>query len=428
MSKKDEMTNLEQIDIFTDAELAQAPHAYFELLRAQGPATRLPHEDVVVVTDYDTGLAVFRDDERFSAVNAATGPFTPLPFTPEGDDITEQLEAHRSEMPYGGLIVTQDPPAHAKTKSLLMGIITPKRLMENEAFMLRLADQTIDGIISRGTLEVISEYAQPFATLVVADLLGVPEEDHANFRDMSGGLPGQIGVEINMENNPLAMIGMQFYGYIEERRREPRDDVLTALAQQKYADGSLPDIVDVVSVATFLFGAGQDTTVRLFAAMLRILAENPELQQELRNDRSQIPDFVEEALRLEGTVKSTFRLTKVPVEVGGLQLPPGTTLMMLISAMNRDPKRFENPAELQLGRKNVRQHMGFGRGIHSCAGAPLARAEARITLERLFDRTSDIRIDDSKHGPIGARRFEYEPNYIIRGLKELHLVFDKAQV
>jgi cytochrome P450 len=420
------MRNYDEIDIFTDTEAAQTPHPYFEYLRAQGPVALLPPHGVVAVTDYDEGLAVFRDDERFSAINAPTGPFPPLPFTPEGDDITAQLEQHRSQMPSAALIVCQDPPAHAKTKSLLMGIITPKRLMENETFMLRLADQTIDEFFGRGSLEVISEYARPFASLVIADLLGVPEEDHPVFKWMVGGLPGQIGVEMSMENNPLARIGMHFYGYIEDRRRAPRKDVLTALAQQKYADGSLPEVLDVVAVATFLFGAGQDTTVHLIASMLRILAEDPELQKRLRNERTLIPDFVEEVLRLEGTVKSSFRLVKIRARVGGIEVAPGTTLMMLISAMNRDPKRFESPARFQLGRKNVREHLSFGRGIHSCAGAPLARAEARVTLERLFDRTTDIRIDDTKHGPAGARRFDYQPNYIIRGMKALHLVFDKA--
>lgn len=426
MSNEEQCDDFDKVNIFTDAALAQSPHAYFEFLRAQGPAIRLPAEGVVAVTDYEEGLAILRDDERFSAINAATGPFPPLPFTPRGDDISAQLDEHRGEMPYAGLIVTQDPPAHSKTRSLLMGIITPKRLKENEAFMLRLADLTIDEFLARGALEVIADYAQPFANLVIADLLGVPEEDHTAFKDLSGGLPGQIGVEMNMENNPLAQIGMQFYGYIEERRREPRNDVLTALAHQEYADGSLPDIIDVVSVATFLFGAGQDTTVRLIAAMLRILAENPEVQQKLRGDRELIPDFVEEVLRLEGTVKCTFRLAKVPSKVGNIEVQPGTTMMILISAMNRDTKRFEDPTELQLERKNIRRHASFGRGIHSCAGAPLARAEARITIERLFDKTRNIRIDETRHGAADARKFDYAPNYIIRGMTELHLVFDPA--
>ncbi|MGB8365776.1 MAG: cytochrome P450 [Rhizomicrobium sp.] len=420
------MSNYDEIDVFTDAELSQAPHGYFEHLRAKGPAARLPRHGVVAVTSYDAGLAIFRDDERFSAINTATGPFLPLPFTPEGDDITVQLEQCRSELPYAGQIVALDPPAHTKQKSLLMGMITPKRLKENETFMAKLSDRIIGEFIERGSVEVISEYAQPFATLVIADLLGVPEEDHQGFRKLIGALPGQIGVEMNMANNPLVQIGMNFYGYIEDRRREPRQDVLTELAQQRYADGSLPELLDVVSVATFLFGAGQDTTVRLFAAMLRFLAEEPELQRKLRSERHLIPEFVEEVLRLEGTVKSTFRMAKVPVKVGDIEVSPGTCVMLLISAMNRDPMRFENPAELRLDRKNVREHLAFGRGIHSCAGAPLARAEAKVTLERLFDRTSDIRIDETEHGPAGVRRFEYEPNYLIRAMKALHLEFDKA--
>jgi cytochrome P450 len=106
------MNKYDEVDIFTDVEVARAPHAYFEHLRARGPAAVLPHPGVVAVTGYDQGLAIFRDDERFSSVNATSGPFPPLPFTPEGDDITAQIEAHRGEMPSGLLIVTQDPPAH----------------------------------------------------------------------------------------------------------------------------------------------------------------------------------------------------------------------------------------------------------------------------------------------------------------------------
>src|SRR5205807_1220683 len=130
-------------------------------------------------------------------------------------------------------------------------------------------------------------------------------------------------------------------GYIEDRRREPRKDVLTDLALQRYADGSLPATVDVVAVATFLFGAGQDTTVRLFAAMLRFLGEDPALQARLRRERGLIPGFVEEVLRLEGTVRSGFRLAKVPAKVGEVEVAPGTPVMMIISAMNRDPRRFK---------------------------------------------------------------------------------------
>ncbi len=417
------MSNFDEIDILTEPTLINDPHPYIEHLRAKGPVTRLPYHGVVAVTGYDEGLAVWRDDERFSAINIATGPLPPLPFTPEGDDITAQIEQHRGEAVLGGLIATQDPPAHAKTRSLLTGIITPKRLKENEAFMWRLADEQIDAFIDRGEFEVVSDYGRPFATLVVADLLGVPEADHKNFRGLINTfLVGQIGGDFSAAtSNPLAQIGMYFYRYIEERRREPGKDVLTNLAQAKYADGSLPSVMDVVGIAAFLFAAGQDTTSHLFTATLRFLAEDPGLQQKLRSERGLIPDFIEEVLRLEGAVKADFRLTKVPAKVGALEVPAGTTVMMMINAMNRDPRRFEDPSELRLDRKNVHDQVAFARGIHTCPGAPLARAEAKVTLERLLDRTTDIRVNEARHGPAGARRFEYLPSYTFRGLQELHL-------
>jgi cytochrome P450 len=420
------MSNFDQADIFTDAELARRPDAFYEHLRGKGPVARV-RDDLVVVTDYATGLAIFRDDENYSTINTTTGPI-PLPFTPDPYDITPQLEAHRDQMPYAALILNQDPPHHAKSKGVLMGIITPKRLKENEDYMIGLADRTIDEFIDRGRFEVITEYSQPFATLVIADLLGVPNEDRPTFRTITGGsaLPGSIGGDPgSVSNNPLAKIGMYFFQYIEDRRREPKNDVLTALAQQKYPDGSLPSTVDVVTAATFLFGAGQDTTVRLIAHMLRIVAEDKDLQRKLREDRKLIPQFVEEVLRLEGTAKGTFRLAKKPVKIGDVDVKPGTSVMMLIRAMNRDPQRFDAPYDLRMDRKNSQEHLAFGRGIHSCAGAPLARAEAKVTMERLFDRTTDIRINASKHGA-GAHQFEFEPNYLLRMISELHLEFDRA--
>ncbi len=439
------MDRFADVDIFTDPSLIDDPHPYFEYLRKQGGAVRLPNHGVVAVVGYDEILSVMRDDENFSAVNSVSGPSPPLPFTPEGDDITPQIEQHRGKMPFAGLIATQDPPVHTRTRSLMMGLITPKRLKENEEFMWRLADQQIDKIINQGTINLAKDYGQPFTTLVIADLLGVPEADHKKFADQLGsapGAPGQLSGNDMAAHNPLEAIGKRIFGYVVKRRllnlplalmvkrfsgilagrdQTARDDMMTELALTKYPDGSTPPVIDVVGVATFLFAAGQDTTAHLITAALRFLAEDPELQARLRNERNLIPNFLEEVLRLEGTVKAMFRLVTKPVRVGDLELAPGTTVMLILAAANRDPKRFDRPGEIVVDRKNARENVSFSRGIHACPGSPLARAEAKVTLERFFDRTADIRINEAIHGPREARRYDFLPTYMFRGVKELHL-------
>ena len=157
--------------------------------------------------------------------------------------------------------------------------------------------------------------------------------------------------------------------------------------------------------------------------MLRFLGERPELQQQLRDERDLIPAFIEETLRLETPLHAQFRLARVSTTIGGLDIPAGTTMMMLNGAANRDPRQFDAPNELRLDRVNGRHHLGFGFGIHTCAGAPLARAEARISLERILDRMGDITISEAAHGPAGARRYEFSPIYLLRGVEQLQLEF-----
>ena len=419
------MNDFSTTDYFTALDLVADPHPYFEYLRAQGPVVRLPFQNVVAVTGWEEGFEVERNHAVFSSINAATGPLPPLPFEPDAEDISEQLEAHRGDMAYGSMLVAQDQPAHTTSRRLLNGLLTPKRFRENEEYLVGLADRMIDAFIDRGTIEVVGDYAHPFATYAIADLLGLPEEALGEVLQHCGGLPGQIGGEAE-KNNPLEALAGRFYLYLAERRAAPRDDVMTILAQARLPDGALPNIAEVVSLAALLFGAGQDTTARLIAAMLKVLGEDAALQREVRENRDLIPIFVEEALRLDGPTKAHFRLARKRAMVGDVQVEPGTTIMLIPSAMNRDPRKFEDPARYRLDRRNVRDHMSFGRGIHACIGAPLARAEARLTVEKLLDRTKDIRVDEARHGPAGARRYDYEPNYTQRALRNLHITFDKA--
>ncbi|VBA58529.1 Biotin biosynthesis cytochrome P450 [Mycobacterium attenuatum] len=421
------MSDYDSIDFFTDPSLVPDPYPYFDYLRSRNPVLRLPHHGVVAVTGYEEAAAVYKDTDSFSNCVALGGPFPPLPFEPAGDNINAQIDQHREKFPMYEHMVTMDPPDHTRARSLLSRLLTPSRLKQNEEFMWRLADRQLDEFLGNGRCEFISEYSKPFATLVIADLLGVPEDDHKEFRVMLGAeRPGSRVGGFDHESvgtNPLQWLDEKFCSYIEDRRREPRGDVLTALATAKYPDGSTPEVIDVVRSATFLFAAGQETTAKLLSAALQVLVERPDIQERLRANRSLIPSFIEESLRLESPVKSDSRLARRTTNIAGVDITAGTIVVVLPGAVNRDPRRFDNPHEFRLDRKNVREHMAFARGVHSCPGAPLARVEGRVSIERILDRMSDIAVDPARHGPAGDRRYRYEPTYILRGLTELHLTF-----
>jgi cytochrome P450 len=160
---------------------------------------------------------------------------------------------------------------------------------------------------------------------------------------------------------------------------------------------------------------------------LKLLAEHPELQDDLRAHRDHIPNFLEEVLRVESPVKADFRLARRSTSIAGVDVAAGTPVMLLNGAANRDPRRFECPAEFRVDRANAQSHLAFGRGNHSCPGAPLARAEGRVSLERILDRMHDIRLSEEHHGPPAARRFSYAPTWVLRGLNELHLEFTAVE-
>ncbi|MBL7489972.1 cytochrome P450 [Frankia sp. AgB1.9] len=421
------MPDWKTIDFFNDESLVEDPYPYFESLRAACPVLPLPHLGVVAVSGYDEATEVYRNVETFSSCNSFAGPFAAFPVPLEGDDVSDLVDRYRDQLPLNEHMVTMDPPDHTRERALLMRLLTPARLKENEAFILGLADRQLDEILDRGRCEFVREYSQPFAMLAVADVLGVPEADHQRFREGFGlsPKPAQIGNEKHgdKDRDALGWLDAWFTQYIEDRRRAPRDDALTKMALATYPDGATPDVVSVVRAATFLFAAGQETTARLLASALKYLAENPAVQDQLRAHPDGIPDLIEETLRIESPVKADFRLARRTTTIGGVEVAAGTPVMLLNGAANRDPRRFECPAEFHPDRDNVRQHIAFGRGVHSCPGGPLARVEGRISLERILARTRDIRLSEEHHGPADDRRFKYEPTWLLRGLTELHLEF-----
>jgi cytochrome P450 len=419
------MTDYTTTSFFRDRALQDDPYGYFDWVRAQGPVWREPSFGVFMVTGHPEAMAVYGDPATFtepasgtySSCNAVSGPFVRFPEPFEGDDVTDLIVRYRQELPFSDQLPAFDPPMHTAHRHLLMRLITPKGLKENEDFMWAYADRLLDGFVDTGRCELVSAYAEPFTLTVIADLEGVPEADHALFRDRLSTVHEQ------MEHKPLEFLYERFSEYIEARRANPTDDILSGLATASFPDGSTPEVKDAALLAANLFAGGQETTVRMISFVLRMLGERPDLQAQVRADRDLIPTFIEETLRLESPLRTQFRMTRVRTELAGVEIPAGGTVMLVPGACNRDPRVFDDPHTFDVRRPNARQHLAFGHGIHTCAGAPLARAEGRVTVNRFLDRTAHIAIDESEHGPADARRYDYLKTFFLRGLQHLHLTF-----
>jgi cytochrome P450 len=407
----------------TDGSLIEDPFPYYEAVRAQGPIYREPNHGMFVFSGYDEILAVYRDVETFSSCNVYSGPLFELPGSPHGNDVGELIEQYRGQMAGSDTFITHDPPVHTEERGLMMRLLTPKRMEETSDFIKRLADERIDFFLPSGKCNFIADYARPLAMLFIAELLGVPEDDRPRLEALFAqtGVPGGIGKQV--PDKPLWFLDDFFLQYIEDRRRHPRDDVLTQLANNTHSDGTLPTLGEAVGVATILFAGGQGTSARFLGNALQFLAEDADIQSQLRQQPPLIPQFVEEMLRVNSPVKKNTRMARRTTTIGGVEIPAGSTVLLLLQAADRDPRQFGCPAEFHVERENAREHVAFGRGPHSCPGAPLVRTSARVTVERMLARLDDIHISEAEHGPPAARRYSYTNSWILRGFDALHLEF-----
>jgi cytochrome P450 len=418
------MERLEDRDFYTDPTVSDDPMPWIEAIRAKAPVVREAHHGSFVLTNFEDVAEVYARWEDFSNVATVGGPMVPLPFTPQNDDISKDIDRHRDHFMMSKHFITFDGDMHRAHRGLMTRLLTFKRLKANEAFMRSFANELIDAFPDGEHCELIDDYSQPLATMVIADLLGVPIEERAELREKILPAPGTMDVaEPENPLDPFAHFDKVFIEYLEDRRRTPRDDMLTDLTNSRLPDGSDPGVAALARVASFLFIGGQDTSAKLLASGIKILAEDEALQSMLRENRNRIPDFFEEVLRFESPTKSDFRIARRTTSIGGVEVKAGAIIMMSLTGANRDPSRFADPNRFDLDRKQVRDHIAFGRGPHGCPGAPLARLEAKIGLECLFDRFNHIAIDDVRHGPANARHYGYLPSYILRGLETLHLRF-----
>lgn len=416
-------------DFFSDPGVIQDPKSYFDRMRAKCPVAREPYHGTLMITGHAEILEVLsRKDDTFSSAVSVVGPIPPLPFDPHGDDISEQLEAHRDQIPWSAHLASYDGRKHQEYRTLLGSLLTATRIKQNEDYLYGLVDRLIERFIDMGRCNVVPEFAHAVTTYAISDLMGIPEKDRAELLELIGVPPSQIEGDAvhKLGPDPLIFLKERFDQYLRDRQANPRGDLLSDLANARLKDGSVPPFDTISAAARFLFGAGQDTTSRLIAMAIKVLAEDPALQDRIRNQPTRIPDFLEEVLRYDAPVKVVYRLARRRTQVAGIDVPAGTILTLCLTGASNDPRHFEDPHRFDIDRPRVRDHMAFSRGAHACLGAPLGRLESRIALERILARTTSIRIDEQHHGPPNARRYRYEPTYSFRSLSDLYIEFTPA--
>jgi cytochrome P450 len=416
-------------NFYRDPNVIKDPRSYFDTMRAKCPVIREPHHGTLMVTGFNEAMQVLGNKEGvFSSVCSIVGPIPPLPFNPVPRDIRSQLEEHRADLPWSEHLVCYDGKQHADYRSLLLNLLTPRRVRQNEEYLTGLADQFIDAFIQRGHCNIVPEYAHATTTYAISDIMGIPIDDRAELLELIGAPPSQVGGDAihKIGADPLIFLKERFDRYLKDRLDAPTSDLMSELVHARFKDGSKPDFDKLSALARFLFAAAQDTTSRLIAMAILILSENPELQQRLRREPKRIGDFLEETLRFDAPVKVAYRLAVIDTRIGQIDVPAGTIVTVCLTGASNDSRHFENPGSFDIDRQNVRDHMGFSKGVHACLGAPLGRMEARIAIERLLVRTSDLRISEQHHGAPGARRYRYEPTYTFRSLSDLYIELSAA--
>ncbi|MFJ2189810.1 cytochrome P450 [Kitasatospora sp. NPDC087861] len=322
-----------------------------------------------------------------------------------------------------------DPPEHDRLRRLAMRPFgpphTPRRVYEMRGELGEIVSGLIDGFRDRGQIDLVDDFSYPFPVTVICRLLGVPHEDESRFHGwadtIASGLDPGHGTEEEREAKQQAIrqarVDLAGYlaGLIEERRRSPRDDMLSALATGHGPDGQMSP-VDMVITSTLLLIAGHETTVNLITNGMLTLLRNPDVLQRLREDPDLVVPLVEELLRFEPPVQFIPHRTPLSdIEVAGTIIPKGAPLYLMLASGSRDPQRFLD-ADRFIPDRPDNQHLGFGSGLHNCFGAPLARLEAQIALTELTRRLDNLRLVEDPP--------PYRQNAVLRGPRHLAVAFD----
>jgi len=388
------------------------PYPFYARLRAQSPIHRVGRflgQEAWLVTRYDDASAVLKD-ERF--VKEAANAMTPEQLA--GQPWFRKVKVFQSLQHN---MLNQDPPAHARLRTLVNAAFTPRLIGLMRERIQALADKLLDKVQDRGRMDVIRDYALPLPATIIAEMLGVPPADRHRFHRWSNAMiaiSSSWGVLKAIPN--VWALTRYIRKIIKMRRVDPQDDLVSALARAEDAGDRLSED-ELVAMVALLLVAGHETTVNLIGNGTLTLLEHPAQMEQLRSNPALIKPALEELLRYSSPVATaTERYAREDVTVAGINIPRGELVGVVLASANRDERQFPNPDSLDLTREPNR-HLSFGVGNHFCLGASLARLEGQIAVNTLLRRFPDLRLAVTP----GALR--WRPGPLLRGLESLPVAF-----
>ncbi len=373
----------------TSSAFIEDPYRTYEQLRRKDPVHRMRLVEAWALTRYEDVQDVLIDHKRFT-----------------------NAERNYDYMQYRTFL-DLDPPDHTRLRGLVSKAFTPRAVRELGPRIEGLVDELLDAVAGKDRIDLISEFAFPLPVIVIAEMLGVPAEDRARFREWSDDIALSVNPLLNSEQIERVQQATEelfdyFEGIIEQRRQAPQNDMISALLAAE-EEGDRLTHEELLSTLMLLLVAGNETTRNLIGNGMLALLKSPAQLQRLRDHPELLDSAINELLRYDSPVQIDSRNAIDDVEIGGKRISAGQRILAIVGAANRDPQVFANPDELDIGRDEV-SHLSFGRGIHYCLGSPLAILEGRIAFTSLLERFSSIRL---------ARDPVFKEQIVLRGVEEL---------
>ena len=384
-----------------DVDINADPYPAYARLREEAP---IYHNE-----RYDFWALSRHEDVQKALVNWQV-------FSNTRSDILDIIKAGVELPP--GVILFEDPPLHTMHRGLMSRVFTPKRMAQLEDQVRQYCVRCLDPLVGSEGFDIVAELAAMLPMRVIGMLLGIPEQDQVAVRDKTDAdLRTRPGQPMKVRPGTVAN-GDMFAEYVEWRASHPSDDLMTQLLNAEFEDesGDTRTLTrgEVLTYTAVIAGAGNETTGRLIGWLAKVLAEHPDQRRAVVEDRSLIPNVIDETLRFEPTGHATARYVTEDIECYGTTVPAGSPILLLMASANRDPRRYENPDAYDIRRDDI-QHLTFGYGLHFCLGANLARLEGRVALDELLNRWPewDVDYDNIKLAPTSTvRGWERMPLFV----------------